>query len=54
MENTPVKLELPLGMVNVIMEHLGNGQYGKVVEVIESIRKQVLPQIQKPEVPQAE
>ena len=51
-ENTMVKLELPIGAVNVIMEYLGGGVYIKVVGVIDEIKKQVTPQIQPPQPPQ--
>ena len=51
-ENTMVKLELPIGAVNVIMESLGGGVYIKVVGVIDEIKKQVTPQLQPPQPPQ--
>lgn len=45
MDNTEVNLRLTVAQVNMILKHLGNGSYVDVVDIINEIRLQAVPQI---------
>ena len=45
---TPVKLELPLGAVNMILAALAKAPYEQVADLVQAIREQVIPQIPVP------
>ena len=47
--NTPIKLTLPLGAVNLVMAALGKAPYEQVADVVQAIREQAIPQIPLPE-----
>lgn len=42
------KVELNLNLVNGILQYLGSKPFNEVVDLINSIREQVTPQIQMP------
>jgi hypothetical protein len=45
---TPVKLELPLGAVNMILAALAKAPYEQVADLVQAIREQAIPQIPVP------
>jgi len=45
MDNTKVMLNLTVAQVNTILKHLGSGPYVEVVDIINEIRSQAVPQI---------
>jgi len=45
MDNTIVNLNLTVAQVNTILKYLGNGSYLEVVDIINEIRLQAVPQI---------
>jgi hypothetical protein len=47
------KVEVSIGLINGILQYLGNRPFVEVAEVIAAIRDQVTPQIKVPEVAQA-
>ena len=49
MNNVTIKLELSLQEVNAIMAGLGQLPYVQVVDVVEKIKVQAVPQTQKPQ-----
>jgi hypothetical protein len=44
-----MKLELSLEEINIIMAALGNMPYAQVAGLVDKVRGQVQPQLQKPE-----
>lgn len=51
--STPVKLELPLGAVNMVLAALAKAPYEQVADLVQVIKEQAIPQIPTP-APQAE
>lgn len=49
MNNVTIKLELSLQEVNAIMAGLGQLPYVQVVDVVEKIKVQAVPQTQQPQ-----
>jgi hypothetical protein len=49
-----VSLNLTVAQVNVILHNLSRGAFAEVADLIAEIRKQVVPQLPKPEEPAAE
>jgi hypothetical protein len=47
------KVEVSIGLINGILQYLGNRPFVEVAEVIAAIRDQVTPQIKVPEAAQA-
>jgi hypothetical protein len=45
---TPVKLELPLGAVNMILAALAKAPYEQVADLVQAIREQAIPQVPMP------
>jgi hypothetical protein len=45
---TPVKLELPLGAVNLILAALAKAPYEQVADLVQAIREQAIPQVPMP------
>lgn len=45
MDNTKVMLNLTVAQVNTILKHLGSGPYVEVVDIVNEIRSQAVPQI---------
>ena len=45
MDNTIVNLSLTVAQVNTILKYLGGGSYIEVVDIINEIRSQAVPQI---------
>ena len=45
MDNTIVNLSLTVAQVNTILKYLGGGSYMEVVDIINEIRLQAVPQI---------
>ena len=43
-----IKLELSIEQINLIMNGLGNMSYAHVSALVENIRTQVAPQLEKP------
>jgi len=46
---TLVKLELPLGAVNMILAALAKAPYEQVADLVQAIREQAIPQIPMPQ-----
>jgi hypothetical protein len=46
---TPIALTLTLGSLNIVMAALGKAPYEQVADLVQSIREQAIPQIQKPQ-----
>jgi hypothetical protein len=53
-KSVSIELKLPLPAVNYIMALLGKQPFEQVADLIQGIRKQAMPQLPVPEVPQAE
>jgi hypothetical protein len=51
--NTPIKLTLPLGAVNIVLAALAKAPYEQVAELVQSIREQAIPQVPMPEMKDA-
>lgn len=49
MNNVTIKLELSVQEVNTVMAGLGQLPYAQVVDVVEKIKVQAIPQTQKPQ-----
>jgi len=47
-----IKLELSIEQINLIMNGLGNMSYAHVSALVDSIRTQVAPQLEKPADPE--
>lgn len=45
---TTIKLELPLGAVNLILSVLAKGPYEQVADLVQAIREQAIPQVPMP------
>lgn len=45
METTEVNLRLTVAQINTILKYLGSGSYLEVVDIINEIRSQAVPQI---------
>lgn len=43
------KAELTIPLIDGILQYLGSRPYGEVVNLVQAIHQQVLPQVQKPE-----
>ena len=43
------KVEVTLGLINAVLQYLGNRPFVEVADVIMAIREQVTPQIKVPE-----
>jgi hypothetical protein len=48
--NTQIKLELPLGAVNMVLAALAKQPYEAVADLVQVIKEQAIPQVPVPEV----
>jgi hypothetical protein len=48
--STPINMTLTLDEINFVLTSLGNMPYGQVVNLIEKIRDQAVPQIPTPQI----
>jgi len=46
--STSIKLELPLGAVNLILAFLAKAPYEQVADLIQAVREQTIPQVPVP------
>jgi hypothetical protein len=46
--STPIKLELPLGAVNMVLAFLAKAPYEQVADLVQAIREQAIPQVPMP------
>lgn len=45
---TTIKLELPLGAVNMVLAALAKAPYEQVADLVQAIREQAIPQVPMP------
>lgn len=45
---TPIKLELPLGAVNMVLAALAKAPYEQVADLVQAIKEQAIPQVPVP------